>query len=167
MKQIATLDSSFWINAHRAGLLSPLLDRFDLRYAPAVAGELQDRFPSGREFWRLVREGALQEAVPVRTTLYGFGPGERAAINLALEHRDWWLLIDDRRPLEEAQRMGLATVCSPVLVTLLFQEGTLNAGQALHPLARLTALHTVSPVFIEAALAQLGELWDGQEEGAP
>lgn len=93
-----------------------------------------------------------------------FGSGEREAINLALEHRGWVLLMDDRRPLLEAQRVGLRTVCTPVLVADLFDEGRLNPGQALEALARLTALGTVSPALIEAAVVHVGIGWDERKE---
>lgn len=88
MKPDATIDASFWVHAHRSGLLPYVLDRFAVWYAPLVAAELSDRFPSGREFWRLAHAGLLQEATPQADHVQQFGPGERAAINLALEHRD-------------------------------------------------------------------------------
>lgn len=168
MKQSATLDSSldssFWINAHRSGLLAHVLERFSLSYAPAVAAELQEDFASGREFWRLAREGLLVEAVPQSAAIKAFGPGEREAINLALEHRGWVLLMDDHRPLLEAQRLGLRTVCSPVLVADLFDEGRLSPSQAVQALARLTALRTVSPALIEAAVMHVGLGWSERKE---
>ena len=155
MKQSATLDSSFWINAHRAGLLGHVLDRFVVHYTPAVAIELHESFPSGREFWRLARDGLLVETAPIREALNLFGPGERAAINLVSEHRDWVLLMDDRRPLAEAQRLGLRTLCTPVLVCTLFDEEQIDLRQATQTLARLSAMQTVSPTLIQAALAQI------------
>lgn len=163
MKQNATLDSSFWINAHRSGLLAYVLERFTLHYAPAVAAELREEFAAGRRFWVLVREGGLIETYPSYDAVMAFGPGERAAINLALEHRDWVLLIDDRRPLMEAQRRGLTTLCTPVLVATLFDEGRLGAQESLRALAELAAMQTVSPALIEAAIAQLGLDWHRRE----
>lgn len=156
MKQSATLDSSFWINAHRAGLIPAVLERFSIQCAPAVAAELRENFPSGREFWRLVREGVLSVTTPRFGVVTEFGPGERAAMNLALGHPDWVLLIDDRRPLLEAQRLGVRTICTPALVGALFDERRLDMDGALQALARLAALQTVSPVLIAAAVAYLG-----------
>ncbi|MBM2826012.1 MAG: hypothetical protein HW403_76, partial [Dehalococcoidia bacterium] len=77
---------------------------------------------------------------------------------------DWVLLMDDRRPLLEAQRLGLRTVCTPVLVVDLFDEGRLSPTQALQALARLAAMRTVSPPLIEAALVHLGSEWDERKE---
>ncbi len=165
VKQSATVDSSFWINAHRSGLLAYVLERYSLSYAPAVAAESKEDFASGREFLRLARERVVVEASPRSDAVRAFGPGERDAINLALEHRDWILLMDDRRPLLEAQRLGLRTVCTPVLVADLFDERWLNADEALQALARLAALQTVCPALIEAAVAHVGLGWDeGKEE---
>lgn len=156
MKQNATFDSSYWINVHRSGLLPYVLARYNLWYSPPVAAELKESFPSGQHFWRLVREGVLTEDLPESAHLQDFGYGERAAIDLALEHPEWVLLIDDHRPFQEAARLGLKVLCSPVVVVQLFGEGTLTAGQTLLILARLAALQTLSPSLLAAALAQLG-----------
>lgn len=164
VKQNATLDSSFWINAHRAGLSEYVLDRFTLWYPSAVAAELQPRFPSGAAFWANVEASGLSEANASREATSEYGPGERAAINVALEHRDWLLLMDDHRPYQEAARQSLRVLCTPVLVTMLLSEGVLDARSALAALARLAALQTVSPHLIAAALAQLGRIW--QSEGS-
>jgi hypothetical protein len=157
VKQNATLDSSFWVNVHRAGLSEHLLCRYRLWYAPAVGSELDEKFPSGREFWRLVRAGGLTEVSPDTEHVKEFGPGERSAINVVLDRPDWLLLLDYRRPFEEAVRLGLRVLCSPVLVTVLFLEEELSAAEALTALARLAALQTVSPHLLAAALAQLGK----------
>lgn len=163
MKQNATLDSSFWINAHRCGLLLHVLARFALHYASGVGTELSEDFAAGREFWRLVREGAASEAIPSTDLVKAFGPGERAAMNLALEHPDWILLVDDRRPLLEAQRLGLKTLCTPVLIVELCVEGRLDVRAAPRFLARLASRQTVSPPLIEASLAQLEAFQRGRE----
>jgi predicted nucleic acid-binding protein len=156
VKQNASFDSSFWINADRAGLLSHVLHRYELRYAPAVAAELREEFPSGQHFWRLVREGVLTESAAGASHVQGFGPGERAAMDLAIENPGWVLLMDDQRPFQEAVRLGIDVLCTPVLVVGLFTEGALSAKQALLGLARLAALQTLSPHLLAAALAQLG-----------
>jgi predicted nucleic acid-binding protein len=155
VKQSATLGSSFWINAHRVGLVPDLLQRFSLSYAPAVAPELSRSFASGREFWRLVEAGILIEAIPQADRVGVFGPGERGAMSVALEHRDWVLLVDDRRPLLDAQRLGLKTLCTPVLMVELFAEGQWSLPEAIQSLAKLAAMRTVSPALLEAALAHL------------
>lgn len=156
MKQNATFDSSFWINAHRSGLLQHVLAKYKLSYPPAVAAELKESFPSGQEFWRLAREGVIVEVAPRFLQVQGFGSGERAALNVALEHQDWVLLMDDQRPFHEAVRLGIKVLCTPVLIVGFFSDGTLTARQALLTLARLASLQTLSPNLLSASLAQLG-----------
>jgi predicted nucleic acid-binding protein len=156
VKQNASIDSSFWINAHRAGLLPHVLDRYALRYAPAVAAEVKASFPSGREFWSRVGTSDLREASPEKESFQEFGPGERGAIQLALEHRDWLLLLDDQRPFVAATSMGLKVICTPVFAVALHQAGAFDARQTLTVLARLAAMQTVSPHLVAAALAHLG-----------
>ena len=141
-----------------------MLERFRIHYAPAVAAELSVDFASGREFRRLAGEGVLTEANPQAGEVRAFGSGERAAMNLALEHPDWVLVVDDRRPLIEAQRMGLKTLCTPVLVVDLFENGLLQLQDAVRLLARLTAMQTVSPALLHIALAQLEVVRRQKEE---
>ena len=163
MKQNATFDASFWINFHRAGLLDLLLERYRLHYAPAVAAELREGFPSWRAFWDRVRSGELSDTAPRVDAVREFGPGERAAIDLALEQPEWVLLLDDQRPFRAASERGLRVICSPVLVVALYEEGRLDAGGALGALARLAALGTLSPHLIAAALTQLGTTHKAKE----
>lgn len=153
MKQDAAFDTSFWVNAFRAGLLPSVLERFALHYTPQVANELPESNPGGREFWRLVRAGEVIEIEPTTSPVREHGVGERSAINLALEHPDWALLIDDRRPFVAARRMGLMVICSPVLVVWLVGEGVLRDDEGERLLRRLAEFNTVSPHLIsEAAL---------------
>ncbi len=96
------------------------------------------------------------EVAPRSTHVQGFGSGERAALDVALEHQDWMLLMDDQRPFHEAVRLGMKVLCTPVLVVAFFGDGTLTARQALLTLARLASLQTLSPNLLSASLAQLG-----------
>lgn len=159
MKQSATLDTSFWINAHRSGLAPYVLDRFRLTAASEVAEELVPAFESGREFWRLRREGVVTLQEASSAGVREFGRGERGAMNLALEHPDWLLLIDDRRPLEAAVQLGLRVLCTPVLAVQLYGQGALSGDSTLRILATLAAMGTVSPTLLSGSLAQLGQIW--------
>ena len=155
MKQSATCDTSFWINAHRSGLLALVLRRYRLYFAPAVAMEMNAAFPSGREFWRQARAGLIAEKMPRSRVVTQFGPGERSAMNLAIDNPGWVLKMDDRRPLLEAQRLGLQVVCTPVLALHLYRDRELDLQGALGVLARLAAMQTVSPELLSVALAEL------------
>ena len=161
VKQSATLDSSFWINAHRTGLLPYLQTRYRLTYPPAVARELDERFASGAEFWRLVRNGELDEVGCIADRIGQFGSGEREAINVGLEHPDWLVFLDDRRPFEEATRLGVRAVCSPALVVMLAREAAVTKEEALTLLARLAGLGRLSPRLIDSALAALHDVQKG------
>ena len=165
MKHTATLDTSFWVNVQRVGLLPYVQRRFLLCYAPDVAAEMSHTLASGREFWRLARGGLLTQVAAQMDGVKDLGPGERAAINLALEHPDWILLIDDQKPYQHAVQRGLRVLCSPVLVAALFSEGALDAARAMLALGRLAALQTVSPHLLAAAVAHVGRSWK-QRRGA-
>jgi predicted nucleic acid-binding protein len=156
VKRHATFDTSFWVHAFRTGLLPHLREQFVLHAPPAVAQELPDSNPGGREFRRLLREGEVHEIGPASLHLREFGAGERAAISVAIEHPDWVLLIDDRRAFEQAVRLGLDVLCSPVIVVRAYRDRTLTAEDALALLGNLAALGTLSPHLVTAALAMLG-----------
>jgi predicted nucleic acid-binding protein len=149
----AVVDSSFWIHAHRSGLLPYVRRHYVVHYTAAVSVELDPRFPSGRTFQRLVQSGALIEVVSQRDAITEFGSGERSALNVAIEHPDWILLIDDRRPFEEAERRGLRALCSPVLVVVLYAQGALREATATRILAALRASGTLSPRLVDASAA--------------
>ena len=81
MKQSATLDSSFWINAVAGGLRDYLLNDFALHLAPAVERELPETYPSGARLHRLLEEKRIALVAPTVMVLDRFGPGEREAIS--------------------------------------------------------------------------------------
>ncbi|HEY7268223.1 MAG TPA: hypothetical protein VH951_00215 [Dehalococcoidia bacterium] len=116
---------------------------------------MKEEFASGREFWRLKRQDVIALTTPKADVVRAFGPGERAAMNLAMEYRDWVLLIDDWRPLREAQSLGLAVVSSPVFVCQLKSEDEISLREAVEALARLASLGTVRQGLISAAISQL------------
>lgn len=120
-----------------------------------MALELPISFASGRELRRLVESGELHQREPTGDQVGLFGPGDRATINLVLEHPDWVLLLDDRRTFDWAEAHGIAAVCSPLLVIDWFQEGTLDLAEAEHLLAKLTAPGTMSPVLLQRARRRL------------
>ncbi len=155
VKQNATLDSSFWIYSVVAGLVEQLLDDFEVHVASAVASELTEAYRSGARLHRLIREREVHLTDPGTAEMTRFGPGERAAINLAIENEGWILLMDDRRPFQAAEALGLAPIASPVYAASLYQRGVLDERGVLAVLARLSARSTVSPQLIDLALAQI------------
>ena len=165
MKHVASPDSSAWIHAHRSGLLPYVLDRHLVTYTAAVAAELDERFPAGREFWRLVRAGRVQPAPPVPAVVAAFGPGERSVLDVGVAQPGWLLLIDDRRPLEEAERRGLRALCTPVLAVSLYREGALDDRQTVRALTMLASLGTVSPRLLAAAASLLAAARQARARG--
>jgi hypothetical protein len=152
----ATLDTSFWINANRAGLLAHVIHRFRLHCAPQVAAEFGQQFGIGRDFWQRVQLGEIEVVVPTALHIREFNLGERAAISLAIDHSDWFLLLDDYRPFLEATRRGLNVVSTPMFAVTLYSEGMIDAEETLAALGRLAAIQTVSPHLIAASLAPIG-----------
>ena len=100
-KHSAVLDASFWINAHRSGVVDYLLDYFDLvvptqvmheiEYMPPDVGQLT---PAGETFRRWRQEGRLRFQDPAKPVDW-FHPGENVAIGLAQE-QGYVLLMDDQ-----------------------------------------------------------------------
>jgi hypothetical protein len=93
-----------------------------------------------------------------------FGPGERATISLVLEHPDWLLLLDDRRPFDWAEAHGVRVTCSPLLVVDWFQDGTPDVQEAERLLAPLTAPGTMSPPLLQRARRRLATVIMQREE---
>lgn len=155
VKQSATLDSSFWINAVAGGLLDFLLEDFSLAIAPAVERELPETYPSGARLHRLIEEGRVTLVAPARIVLERFGPGEREAMSLAMEHREWTLLLDDLRPFRAAGEMGLKPVSTPAYAVSLYERRAIDEVDVLTRLARLAARGTVSPQLLALALTQV------------
>jgi predicted nucleic acid-binding protein len=124
-KQHAVLDSSFWINAHRSGLLEYLSDYFSLfaptavvqeiEYSPLGVGQLT---PAGETFRRWRRSGWLNVQDPIQPVDW-FHPGENAAIGLAQE-QEYVLLIDDQAPYHLAKARGLPVIATADFVMLLY-----------------------------------------------
>lgn len=155
VKQNATLDSSFWIHAVAAGLVEQVLEDFDVTVGKAVADELPETYPSGARLQELIRSGRVLVQDPKSTKVDRFGPGERSAMNLAMEHRDWTLFMDDMRPFRAAEELGLSPVSSPAYVASLYSRRVLDRPGALEVLARLAERSTLSPQLIDLALGQV------------
>jgi hypothetical protein len=161
----ATFDSSFWVHAYRSGLLAHVLQRFRLHVTPEVEAELQPTNPSAREFQRLRSSGVIELVQAAAPSIQEFGRGERAAMNVALEHPGWTLLLDDYRPYRAVAGRDVAVLCTPLLAVLLFREGALDEPAVLRVLSELAAIETVSPHLLAAALAHLGHLFRQSGDG--
>lgn len=132
MKQNASLDASFWINAHDANLVRFLPDYFQLFVCQAVAEEI--RYPLdvlGIEdangpllFVEWCRSGIINLAEP-RKPVDWYQAGENAAIALAIE-QGYFLLIDDANPYHLARSQGLSVIGTADLAVFLYDQGRLT-----------------------------------------
>ncbi len=143
-KQDASLDASFWINAHHDGLVDHLPIYFDLFAATIVVQEIEYVAPgltlptaAGRTFRQWRESGKVIRQEPAQPVDW-FHPGENAAIGLARE-RGYALLIDDQAPYHFAKAHGLPAIASTDFVVLLYLDDLLSYDGAMALLARSDA----------------------------
>jgi len=104
-------------------------------------------YPQAMLFIVLKEDGRLHQAEP-EEPLEMFGAGEAHAIALARE-RSWILLINDARPLEFAQSLGIGCVTVPDFCVLLYSQGKITYPAVRGYLRRLAP--TTSPSLIQQA----------------
>ena len=158
-KQKASLDSSFWINAYRAGLTADLLDYFLVRVCTEVAEEIRRPLAMGVESMDAVLFDALVKKRQIELEdadhrLTRFGPGEAMAIALAQE-RGYVLLIDDSRPHEYARANGIRCVTTVDLIVFMFDQGRCSYDIASQKIASTIG---ISPRLRQQATAVLDRL---------
>jgi len=161
LKQPASLDSSFWINACTAGIVEFLPDYYDLFACQAVADEVlyplrllgmpvvaAERFQAWLDAGRIVLH---EPAAP----LEWFQIGENFAAALARE-RGYRLLIDDENPYHFAKAHGLRVLGTPDFVVALYYHRRLSYEQAERILTRSGAARHLrrAALFILGTLAQ-------------
>lgn len=153
----ATFDSSFWVHAVYLDLVEFLLADFDLICTKAVENELGRDNPTSRQLKQLLAEKRIRRAASRSEKIKLYGDGERAAINLALE-RGWLLLIDDWRPYEAAQAVGVEVVNSLAYLIGLYEQKRITLERALQALAKMTRRGTLRPEWIHSALRVVAEI---------
>ncbi len=168
MKQVASLDSSFWITACGVGVIEFLLDYYRVFACQAVADELlyplrawemptmaSERFQS----WLDAGNIALQEP---SAPLEWFQVGENFAAALARE-RNYRLLIDDQNPYHFAKAHGVICVGTADFIVGLYLQERIAYRQALEMLASLTRFNTAKKL-VRTAMAILGEIAQARGE---
>lgn len=151
----ASLDTSFWNIAAQIGVVPYLFAFFHIYYCRAVKDEIVTTgpdetpliYPQAMLFKIMREDGRLHHAEPERP-LTRFGAGEAGAIALAQE-RGWVLLINDYRPLQLAQSLGLHCVSVPDFCVLLYAKGNITYHAVKGYLRRLAS--TTSPALIRMA----------------
>lgn len=157
MKRRATFDSSFWVHAVYLDLVDFLLDDYALVCPIAVERELGVENPTALKLRALCAQGRIQRAGVRAEKIKLYGLGERAAINLALE-QSLLLLIDDWRPYEAAEALGIETVNSPAYLVHLFARNRLSADRVLGSLAKLIRRQTIRSEWTTAGLKLFAEI---------
>lgn len=157
MKRRATFDSSFWVHAVYLDLVDFLLDDYVLACSAAVERELGGENPTASKLRALCAQGRIQRAKARAEKVKLYGLGERAAINLALE-QSLLLLIDDWRPYQAAEALGIETVNSVAYLVHLFARGRLSADRVLSGLAKLVKRRTIRPEWTTAGLKLIAEI---------
>ncbi len=138
----ASLDASFWINAHQVGLTAFLPEYFELFTCSAVEGEiLYPLTAKGLPVAAAVQFQAWCEAKTItrqepHQPVDWYHAGENAAIALALD-LNCVLLIDDQHPHHLARSRGLKVVNSADFAVLLYQVGKLTYPVAESTISRL------------------------------
>ncbi len=157
MKRGATFDSSFWVHAVYLDLLDFVLSDFELVCTKAVERELGRDNPTSLRLKALLADRSIEEAAPKSEKIKLYGDGERAAINLALE-RKLPLLIDDWKPYEAAQAVGVEVVNSLAYLVGLYEQKRITLEQVLNALTRITRRGTLRPEWIESAVRIVSEI---------
>lgn len=158
----ASLDTSFWNIAAQIGVVPYLFSFFKVHYCQAVEQEIVTTdpdetpliYPQAMLFIVLKEDGRLHQAEP-EEPLELFGTGEAHAIALAREQA-WVLLINDARPLEFAQSLGIDCVAVPDFCVLLYSQGKITYPAVRGYLRRLAP--TTSPTLIQQAEQVVDEI---------
>ncbi len=164
----ASLDMSFWNIAAQIGVIPYLFSFFKVHYCRAVEQEIVTTdsdetplvYPQAMLFIVLKEAGRLHQAEP-EEPLEMFGAGEAHAIALARE-RSWILLINDARPLEFAQSLGIECVAVPDFCVLLYSQGKITYPAVRGYLRRLAP--TTSPSLIQQAEQIVNEIAEKRGE---
>ncbi len=164
----ASLDTSFWNIAARIGVIPYLFAFFRIHYCHAVEAEIITTnpdetplvYPQAILFQIMQEDGRLHHVEPDRP-LAQFGVGEAGAIALAQE-QGWALLINDYRPLQLAQSLGLHCLSVPDFCIFLYAEQKITYRAVNGYLQRLTPV--TSPKLIRLAEQIAGKIADNRSE---
>jgi len=170
MKKLnASLETSFWNIGARIGVIPYLFEFFEVYYCCAVEEEIVSTdpsitpiiYPQAMLFKVFKEDGRLHHAEP-KKPLELFGGGEAGAIALAKEN-GWDLLINDFRPLQYAQGLGIRCISVPHFVAMIYEAGRISKGAALGWLDRLAPV--TSPKLIADTRAVIEEINTKERKG--
>lgn len=160
----ASLDASFWINAHQGGLIPFLPEYFQLFTCSEVEREIL--YPlatkglpvaAALQFQEWCNTGVITRQDPIQPVDW-YHVGENAAIALAIDN-EYVLLIDDQHPHHFARSKGLKVVNSADFVVLLYNTNRLSYAASESIISHLG----LGKHLARTALAALGVL--GRRKG--
>ena len=146
MKQSASLDTSFWINCHRVGILDKIFEYFDLHVCEEVKQEILSPLlrlgifaQDAIIFQQKLDQNEITITNSTKTSREIFHTAEDRAIGLA-EEKDFMLLIDNGAPFEYAMAHGLKVVNTASFIVFLYSEERLTIQNARQKLMALRGL---------------------------
>lgn len=155
-QETGILDSSFWSVASRINLETYAYDLFTRPLICPYSVE-QEIFPGAsklvyphqQRFRVAVQDGRIATVADPVPVYHRFGPGEAAAIQLALDYQgsgqDAILLINDFRPyIEAVAQLKLRVMSVPDVAFFLAAAGIRTKVAALNDLTQLASANTTS-----------------------
>ena len=142
--------------ANRCEVAANLLDLFRLVVPQAVVNEIETRdpafplreYPYATLFRHLRHHMDVVPAAESPPPLNVFGPGEAAALALALD-RGYLVLVNERRAASHAANLGLRVITIPAVIVRLHLGGVISR-QAAHRKLTLAAQVT-TPAHVAKA----------------
>lgn len=155
----ASLDTSFWNMAAQIGVVPYLFSFFRIYYCHAVEAEIVTTnpeetpliYPQAMLFQIMKEDGRLHWAEP-NQPLSLFGIGEASAIALAQE-REWILLINDYRPLQLAQSLGIQYMSVADFCVFLYAESKITYRAVKGYLQRLAPVTSPNLIYLAGRAA--------------
>lgn len=159
---LAVLDTSFWVAGYRAEVVASCLNLFDIVVPEAVEAEIlavqasapHREYPHATLF-RQLRDRFHKPLASSPAPLEHFGPGEAAAIPLALALHAV-LLVNEYPAGAYAANMGVQIVTVPTVIVTLRAQDIISPRAAEKKLALIEGI--TSPRIIEQARRALASL---------
>lgn len=149
----AVVDTSFWSLCCLTGLEPYLWVTWSVLFVPTIVQqELFHRIrlvPQQQLFQQALHTGHIQIQDPV-TLISTLSKGERAVVSLAQEQQIP-ALLDDYRPHQHAQNLGINVMSVAQFLIRLLYQGTLSVTEAEQRFQQLQQTHATSPFFLQWA----------------
>lgn len=149
----AVVDTSFWSLCCLTGLEPYLWVRWSVLFVPTIVQQElfhQNRLvPQQQLFQQALHMGHIQIQDP-GTLISTLSKGEQAVVSLAQE-KQIPALLDDYRPHQHAQKLGINVISVAQFLIWLLYRGTLSVTQAEQHFQQLQQTHATSQFFLQWA----------------